>query len=342
MYHIAVLSAYLTAVDLCVRTDRSLPSEIVDTTRQALAYLQSLEPPDGEIPLLNDAVFGETLSLSEVEQYALSVDGPWETVHEPATRSSLPESGYYWVGSGDDRLLVDGGPVGPPSLPGHSHNDLLAVMLWVDGRRVLADTGTYSYEPGRRRQYARGVRGHNTVQVDDEEPIPLGRRFLMGERTAPETEYVSGNPDAFSGVYTAHSGYTHRRHVSGTGAWWLVWDRVDDAGSKSVRSRVALHPEMEAERAPDGSSFRIVGPNEESIVWLHPLRAGGVTRSEGEYFPRFGVARTRDVLHVRGEPSDGFGYAVTTDRYESVEVETDGSQPASLALGSKTVEVPTV
>lgn len=73
------------------------------------------------------------------------------------------ETGYYWLDTDDGRLLVDGSPVGPSHTPSHSHNDMLSVLVWADGRCVLTDTGVYEYADNERRQYARSVAGHNTV-----------------------------------------------------------------------------------------------------------------------------------------------------------------------------------
>lgn len=347
MYHVQVLTGYLTALDLCARTGRSCPDAVAEAARRGLEFLAALAPPDGRIPLLNDAVFGETLALPAVWRYASRVDGTgWTDPEADATRRSraaLGSSGYYWLGGGDDRLLVDGGPVGPPHLPGHSHNDLLSVLLWVDGQRVVADTGTYSYAPGERRQYARGVRGHSTVQVGAREPIELGRRFLMGKRTAPETAFRSGAVDAFRGEYTAHCGYTHARRVYGTDAWWLVWDRVTDAGPDPVRSRLTLHPDIRAQASDDPTEVPVTGPDGDPLAWVYPLRTDDVTRTEGSYFPRFGAERVRDVLELTAERSaDGFGYVVATEPQDSVSVDTDGSAPSTLTLGPTTLEVPTV
>jgi uncharacterized heparinase superfamily protein len=356
MYHVQVLSGYLTVLDLCHRAGRSCPEAIRETARNALAHLAALTPPDDRIPLLNDAVFGETLSIPAVRAYADRIDGvewpsdedDFATAGRRGTATSevppeaLPDSGYYWLGEGENRLLVDGGPVGPSHLPGHSHNDLLAVLLWIDGQRVVADTGTFSYEPGERRQYARGVRGHSTVQVGDREPIELGRRFLMGERTEPDATFRPGPVDAFKGAYTAHCGHTHTRRVYGVDSWWLVWDRVTDAGPDPVASRVSLHPDVGVDVA-DPSEIPVTGPDGDPLAWIYPLRSGEVTHSDGRYFPEFGRERDRDIVDVgTGRSEAGFGYAVTTDRYGSAALDTDGTVPTSLALGSDTIEVPTV
>lgn len=346
MYHLQVLTGYLTALDLCTRSGLAPPEPISDTVREGMSFLAALTPPDGRIPLLNDAVFGETLSLAAVRAYASRIDGTGWSDGTPdrieSPRAALPDTGYYWLGDGDDRMLVDGGPVGPPHLPGHSHNDLLSVLLWVDGQRVVADSGTYSYQPGERRQYARGVRAHSTVRVGDREPIELGRRFLMGERTEPQTAFRRGPVDAFRGSYTAHCGYEHTRCVHGADDWWLVWDRVTDAGTNPVVSQVLLHPTVGADSGGEGE-ITVTDSDGEPIAWVYPLRVAGTDQSDGKYFPQFGVEQPRTVLELR--PTDaggGFGYVVSTTPRTTVDVTVANNSPESLTLGQETVQVPTV
>jgi len=347
MYHAQVLWGYLTVLDLCIRTGRPYPEVIADTARRGMAFLATLTPPDGRIPLLNDAVFGEAPSLDTLRSYASQIDRTgWDYGAPPCVdqpQSALPDAGYYWLGRSErDGLLIDGGPVGPAHLPGHSHNDLLSVLLWVDRQRVVADTGTFSYKPGDRRQFARGVAGHSTVQVGDREPIELGRRFLMGERSAPETAFQSGSIDAFRGAYTAHCGYSHTRRAYGGENWWFVWDRVCGTGTDPVRSRLMLHPDVSA-TGVDSPPIAVTGPDGDPLVWVSPLRTDRTIRTDGEYFPRFGEARPRDVLELQpAEGVEAFGYILTTAPPGDVTVTTEGTEPVTLTIGSTTVEVPTI
>lgn len=348
MYHLQVLTGYLTTLDLCTRTGLTPPEAVGDTVREGMSFLAATTPPDGQIPLLNDSVFGETLSLATVRAYASRIQGTGWSDSTPdrieSPRVALADTGYYWLGNGDDRLLVDGGPVGPAHLPGHSHNDLLSVLLWVDGQRVVADSGTYSYQPGERRQYARGVRAHSTVRVGEREPIELGRRFLMGERTEPQTAFRQGQGpiDAFRGTYAAHCGYEHTRHVHGTDDWWLVWDRVTDAGPDPVVTQLTLHPTVGTE-ANDSGAVTLTDGDGEPIAWVYPLRGADTALTDGRYFPQFGVEQSRTVLELRAaDADDGFGYVVSTVPRTHVEVTVTDARPESLTLGQDTVQVPTV
>ncbi|MGM0715856.1 MAG: heparinase II/III domain-containing protein, partial [Halobacteriota archaeon] len=167
MYHALVLTRYLTTQDLLERTGRPVPTSVRTVTAEATDFLRRLRPPDGRIPLLNDSVYGEAHSLDACLRYAGAVGvGRIEVRSDvPGTIREVPPtvSGYEWLRTDAGAMLVDGGPTGPPHLPGHGHSDTLGILLWIGDRPVITDTGTFDYVDGPRREYARGVRGHNTV-----------------------------------------------------------------------------------------------------------------------------------------------------------------------------------
>lgn len=295
MYHTITLTRYLTAIDLLRGVDRQPPDSVVRAAERAAGFLHALRPPDGEIPLLNDAVFGEALPLDSCLAYARAVGC---LPAEESRRTALPTSGYYWVGQGADRLLVDGGPFGPPHLPAHSHNDCLSVCLWLDGTRVVCDTGTYEYAPTARRQYARSVQSHSTVQVGQTEPVDIGGQYLAGRRIDPSVQYVTTpSLTMFDGAYRARGllsdGYTHRRRIYGDGDWWLLQDRVDNAGGRPVRSRLHLHPAVEVERDGRQCSLLVEGDRCGSIL---PVGVSDISETTTPYFPEFGRAERRSTL----------------------------------------------
>lgn len=297
MYHVMVLTRYLTAVDLLDGYDRPVPPGLRATTRQATAFLGDLTPPDGRIPLLNDSVFDEMLAIPEVLDYAdlLGIEGTDRD-------SELGASGYYWLGEGADRMLVDGGAVGPPHLPGHSHVDLLSVMLWLDGQRVLTDTGVYQYVADERRAYARSVQAHNSVRVGDSGPIEVGGQYLMGSRVDPEVvSYHNDDTGEFVGRYRTtrlfSPGYQHTRRITTDRRTWTVSDSISGESTRSITSRLHFHPDTTVE--PQGKTEFSVRRRSGSLLG----RLTVDTHIETEllrtpYFPRFGEQRGRDTIEL--------------------------------------------
>lgn len=104
----------------------------------------------------------------------------------PTTRGSLreglqlyafPDFGIYLFRSPRLYLLVRCGRQKAGQRWGHAHNDQLHIELWVDGRDIIRDPGTYLYEaaPEIRNRY-RSIHAHFTPAWQGKEPHPLSNR----------------------------------------------------------------------------------------------------------------------------------------------------------------------
>jgi len=359
MYHVLCLARLLTVRDLLGRVGRPVPDRVTAAAQAATGFLANARPPDGRIPLLNDAVYGEALPLDACLAYAdgIGVDptrpatdtgtaGAGDAV--PPRTGGAEASGYRWLRTDDGAMLVDGGPVGPPHLPGHAHSDTLTVLLWIDGRKIVTDTGTFDYEAGDRRQYARGVAAHNTVQVGNAEPVALGGRFLMGPRPEPTTRFErgseSGSVSLFEGRYAAAPiggagpRYVHHRAASAGDRWWLVRDGVWGDVGAPVAGRLHLAPGIDPTVEPGGAVRLDDADDGRPVAVVRPLGGATPTVTAGEYFPRFGVAVERSVLELavdeRGAGPARLGFLVTPPgvRAEPVDVGPDGL-PAAVDAG---------
>ena len=360
MYHALVTTRYVTACSLLGASGRAVPAWLREMTRRAVEFLAHLRPPDGRIPLFNDAVFGQSLPLDACLAYASAAGVGPDPERQPGPHSvgEVNESGYYWLDTDIGRLLVDGGPVGPRHLPGHSHNDMLSFVLWADGNRVITDTGAFSYAADDRRQYARGVAGHNTVQVGDREPIPIGGRYLMGARTAPDIRFDGGSPTVCDGYYEtaakAPASYRHRRSIVTSDSWWLVWDDVRgrDVRDERVTSRLHFHPDVSVDV---DSSERVVeasqterengeGATGAPLLRVRAFGADNVGTTTSEYYPRFGVSKARTTLELDLRSTGDavtMGVLITepeTDGSAAIQVESD--RPVAVRHGGREWDLP--
>ena len=77
-----------------------------------------------------------------------------------------PDSGIFIFKSGKFYLAICATPLGQNDHGGHTHNDKLGYELWIDGRDIARDPGTYLYTPipGRRNGF-RSVKAHNAPIV---------------------------------------------------------------------------------------------------------------------------------------------------------------------------------
>lgn len=347
MYHVLTLTRLITACELLKRANRPVPTALETAATNATAFLGALRPPNGQIPLLNDAVYDESLPIDACLQYAAAT-GVRTTHSAHATennKSTMGESGYRWLNTDIGAVLFDGGPTGPRHLPGHSHSDTLSVLLWVDDNPVVTDTGTFGYVSGDRRTYARSVRGHSTVQVGEAEPIEIGGKYLMGSRPTPQLRTQSGEISLVEGRYDSASpfgpAYTHHRAVYAGDDWWFIQDTVSGHDDKSVKSRLPLHPSVTP--SVDDHIQLSVGDNAESTVSLSPSPGTEHTITEGWYFPKFGVETKRPVVELSAPTQNPatVGVLITaTEIGGEFEVRTDHTVPTAVELPDRSYRLP--
>ncbi len=155
--------------------------------------------------------------------------------NEPvAPRSfALRDAGYYATQSASGMLLLTGGAE-LTRTNGHSHADVLAFELYIEGDRVLADAGTYAYFPSREwRDYFRSTRAHNTVVVDgQDQAVPLPHDHF-GWKAFPHVRVhrwlTSESQDLFDAEHDGYHGLkdpvVHRRRVLHVKPdYWVIVD----------------------------------------------------------------------------------------------------------------------
>ena len=84
---------------------------------------------------------------------------------------AYPDFGLFVYSSERLYLAIRCGPIGLRGLGAHAHNDPLAIELWIDGRALIIDPGTYIYTPlPQRRNDFRSVLAHFSPHIEGEEP----------------------------------------------------------------------------------------------------------------------------------------------------------------------------
>ena len=118
--------------------------------------------------------------------------------------NAFPDFGLYVWRSPRLYLAIRCGRIGQNGVGGHSHNDQLAIELWLDGEPLVADPGTFVYTPlpAERNAY-RSVRAHHAPMIDGIEPGDMTRGlFALGDAAQAKAEKFS--PYGFVGT---HKGY---------------------------------------------------------------------------------------------------------------------------------------
>lgn len=178
----------------------------------------------------------------------------------------LPDAGWYVMRNGQDYLVVSCGPNGQSGVGGHAHNDKLSFELFLDGRDVIVDPGTYLYTPDPAARNAfRSTSFHNTVSVNglEQNSFSVDLLFAMGdEARAKATRWLStADHDEFVGEHAGFDarGFHHSRtfRFDKPGRSIAVIDEVSGNGARSLAC-FHLCPGVEPVAVREGT-YRIGG-----------------------------------------------------------------------------------
>ena len=167
---------------------------------------------------------------------------------------SFPDSGLYVIRNDKrkDYTLVRGCSKSS-SLYGHTHNDVLSLELWVAGKPIFIDPGSYCYTSDiKSRNYFRSTKRHSTIIINNTElneirdqifDIKWMTRFKCNEWK------VSKNNIKFVGEHNAYYenfDYIIRRTIIYQDSNWLIKDEIIGDGSKlqSAQNRWVFSPKI--------------------------------------------------------------------------------------------------
>lgn len=269
-YHRLALQACTWAASLGARNRDPLPAEALDAMRRLTRALARLvDPVTGAAPNFgpNDGARILPLSATEFEDYRPALQaaarlldgrplfppGIWDepavwlgietgqslSPTPPPEPGDLPQAGLYLLeGSGSQAVLRCANFT---SRPGHS--DQLHVDLRRAHRPVAIDAGTYLYNGASPWDNALAHAGvHNTIVVDDLEPMQRAGRFLWLNWAQGEVlgRWRSGD-GRLEAIAAEHDGYrrlgiTHRRTLLRfEDAAWLIVDDLLGGGEHRAR-----------------------------------------------------------------------------------------------------------
>jgi len=299
MYHCIVLNDLFDIYNLVKYNSLEYCSNSFQEMLQTKIYqmfdwLTKIVDNNGRIPLLNDSAYKIAPEFSELCEYAEQLGFP-----RPKRKREqvvfLKESGYCILQNDNFRVLFDCGKIGPDYLPGHAHCDMLSFVMYYKGNPVIVDTGVYEYNEGKRRDYCRSTRAHNTVIIDGEEQAEIWKSFRVGRRG-----YPIGWERGENWVRCGHTGYErikrglrHFRKIFIYDHTIEVSDQIEGTGYKKVESFLHFAPNVGLQPEADGLTANVEG---------HKLKLEFDGTSfklfESEYFPEFGKIEKRQSVKL--------------------------------------------
>ncbi len=265
-YHRLMLQAALLADCFARLEGRAWPAASQACLYAAVGWLyQQVDPEGGRAPNLghNDgahilplapggyADFRPTLQAAAqaFAGGALLEPGGWD---EPALWLGLPEAAPHVEMLALERLaaprLWAAGGSGWASLRAvrytsrPAHADPLHVEIWQGGHNLASDAGTYRYSaPPPWENALASARVHNTLTVDESEPMTRAGKFLWLDWV--QTRRLAETEDCLEAEHAGYRrlGVIHRRRLERLASGWAVSDRLLPAGGGGAEHAFTLH-----------------------------------------------------------------------------------------------------
>jgi hypothetical protein len=197
MYHQIILGRLLDTINLARagKDSHELANRLEAFASKMLGWIKTISFGDGYIPLLNDAAYGIAPNTKNLLEYS-------KKLGIKSKSDKLNKSGYRVFENEYYKCIADVGPVGPDYQPGHAHADTFSFVLNHNGKPLIIDTGTSTYEPGERRNIERSTAAHNTVVVENKNSSDVWASHRVGKRARVKVIHESHNS-----IVAQHNGY---------------------------------------------------------------------------------------------------------------------------------------
>lgn len=240
MYHQIILFRLLDCVNLVKCNpwkNDNLLALLEGSSRRMMGWLKSMTFSNGDVPMVNDATNGIAPTSYELFHYGQRLGIDPEVI-------PLENSGYRMIREGNYELLVDVGNLGPDYILGHAHSDTLNFIMYHQGKPIVVEAGTSTYNPGSRRDEERSTASHNTVVINDQNQSAIWAGFRVGRRAK-----ITHLEESMNFISAMHDGYkpmgiTHRRTWQWAANEIVIEDELMGvkAGTLAVAS-IHLHPD---------------------------------------------------------------------------------------------------
>lgn len=187
----------------------------------------------------------------------------------------------------------------------HAHCDLLSVQMWIGGRPVLVDSGTYTYFGSERDAFRRNA-AHNVVTVDGREQATIRTDFAWVN--VPQAECLAWEAGRrVVGAMQTAPGVTWQREVvhPRPGVWEIV-DTLEGEGRHAAAWAFHFAPGLKLASAAGDSIWLLAGPDGPTIQVALPAGMRPEVQ-EGWTSPGYGRRERNAVLRAawQGDLSGG-------------------------------------
>ncbi|MDB2490785.1 heparinase II/III family protein [Flavobacteriaceae bacterium] len=263
-YHRVVIQLLTWAIQLAKLNNERFKDVVYERAEKSLHFLDVCsDPVSGKLPNYgsNDGALFFKLTNEDYRVYRSQLDdlravlkgttnfnskspfwyGIQPNNKNPEKKFKLHEfknSGYYIIQDGNTKTFIRCG--GYKDRPYQSDN--LHLDIWVDGKNILRDNGSYKYNTDKQfLNYFNGCEGHNTVSVSGENQMQKGERFIWydwvndakGNLKEFQDKYIFNGK--IIGFKHLHSNISHQRIVNKVKGLneWIVKDIISGVKNRT-------------------------------------------------------------------------------------------------------------
>jgi hypothetical protein len=229
------------------------------------------------------------------------------------TSFAFDEGGHYilrdnWTPESDFMIIKSGNfGLGGEGACAHAHCDLLSFVLWIAGKPVMVDSGTYTYH-GHWRNRFRLTSAHNTLLIDGkDQAVPINEFFWVQVPTAA-CEYW--NENRIIGTLDIRGVTAKREIYHPVPGSWHIADTLSGQGDHNVEWFFYFAPDLSLRRDRAFEHLTVEACGTPYVV-IKPPQAVEVRIERGWYSPKYGHKERNLALVAtwRGEiPIDGIRF----------------------------------
>ena len=251
MYHAKVLEGLLDIINI-LNKQNEFSNFLNEYIHWMLIHFVWTTHPDGNISLINDSTHEIVPSTEKIIKYAEDLGFECKTSSvKTENHKYFNESGIGILRNKEYYFVIKAGQIGPDEIPAHAHADIFSYELSILGKQFIVDSGVYEYISGEMREYCRGTKAHNTVEIDGTNQCEVWGSHRVGRRFKPKNIIWEESKDSinFSGTYDGYNSIigdnlVHQREVefNKTDNSLSIIDIVKGSGIHSAVSYIHLHP----------------------------------------------------------------------------------------------------
>lgn len=203
-----ILLEDLIRVHVALKNHNKENESIKTFIKKMLDVSFSLEDGIERIPLFNDC--GDNIAKS-IKAIVESCKQYCDI--SPEYNNEFPNSGFYIYNYSNDkhiRIIIDAGQPSPKYSPGHSHCEAMSYEVFINGKPVIVNCGTFAYQT-EMRSFFKSTQAHNTIKVANNEQSEIWSSFRMARRA--KVKSVIKDEDSISATIKDYKNNTLRRKI---------------------------------------------------------------------------------------------------------------------------------